>query len=220
LAELLVVIAIIVVLVGLLIPAVHKAREAANRMQCSGNLKQISLAAHNFHDANRCFPAAPGLQLNPASYYGPWPSDPNAQYTNWLVPLMPFLDLEALHTLYYTNPFAVGWGRFGDQTSPNAAAVRTAACPSDALPGTLQYSPLPGLVLGLTSYGINLGPQPLLTYPTSASRGPCKPWRRSSRSWSSESRATPRNACACATTCLMPSPPTGRRAAPTVTSRA
>src|SRR5579863_8547370 len=58
LIELLVVIAIIAVLIALLLPAVQAAREAARRTQCRNNLKQIALAAHNYHDINKCFPPA------------------------------------------------------------------------------------------------------------------------------------------------------------------
>jgi prepilin-type N-terminal cleavage/methylation domain-containing protein/prepilin-type processing-associated H-X9-DG protein len=93
LVELLVVIAIIGVLIALLLPAVQMAREAARRMQCNNNLKQLAAAAANFESANKRFP--PGyLGIDPKLNSAPATAE---QYTSVFCFLLPFLDLKSVY---------------------------------------------------------------------------------------------------------------------------
>lgn len=99
LVELLVVIAIIGVMVGLLLPAVQAAREAARRMSCTNKMKQIGLALHNYHDSFNRFPAGVFNASNPNYAVNTWCStgtNPNARVP-WTVAILPYLEQATLH---------------------------------------------------------------------------------------------------------------------------
>jgi prepilin-type N-terminal cleavage/methylation domain-containing protein len=136
LIELLVVIAIIAILIGLLLPAVQKVREAANRMKCSNNLKQLGLGIHNYHDTNGFMPTAGSADGRPLSG-GPWPN--SGEGTNWMVHTMPYLEQTNLYNkLTFTGDS--GWTNVPGSANSSAVnnvmqgagvVIKIFRCPSD-----------------------------------------------------------------------------------------
>jgi prepilin-type N-terminal cleavage/methylation domain-containing protein len=117
LIELLVVIAIIAILIALLVPAVQKVREAAARVSCANNLKQIGLALHSYHDTQKHFPAPRGTHLAPSYVF--------TEFRGWMCEILPYIEQDNLARDMYTNPWYVGF--FGTFNTP----VNTYLCPSD-----------------------------------------------------------------------------------------
>ncbi len=133
LVELLVVIAIIGILVGLLLPAVQAAREAARRMQCSNNVKQLVLAAHNYHDSYKKFGfghhfvGTPAGTANRGLAYG------------WGFGLLPYIEQGNLYN-QFDNRFPVHEKTITRNGILAGTPQATFSCPSDIKPPTIDLA--------------------------------------------------------------------------------
>jgi prepilin-type N-terminal cleavage/methylation domain-containing protein/prepilin-type processing-associated H-X9-DG protein len=164
LMELLVVIAIIAILIGLLLPAVQKVREAANRAQCLNNLKQIALAAHDYHGDHGRFPTGARLP----DYVGARPTGA----TNLWVEMLPYFEQDNLYKKWdsYDNRNNVG-----GTNATSARVLKLLLCPSDPLPQpvvqlTIPIAPPWSLgFYAMSSYGGNAGKR-------SVKAGVAPPW--------------------------------------------
>lgn len=139
LVELLVVIAIIATLIGMMLPGVQSAREAARRISCGNNLKQQGLALLNYHDARKHFPEGSGSGEQPL-----W----NTTGVNWRVHIFPFIELSSVHTQleFGTANMFTGWGWNGIKWSqPNTVLrgflVSQLRCPSNPTSPWQAHSP-------------------------------------------------------------------------------
>jgi prepilin-type N-terminal cleavage/methylation domain-containing protein/prepilin-type processing-associated H-X9-DG protein len=139
LIELLVVIAIIAVLIGLLLPAVQAAREAARRSQCTNNLKQIGLAVHNYVSSHELLPPGGEVYSCPKSYGAGWTGGP--QNYSMKVRLLPYLEQTTVFNTFNYNVSAI-WSSTGNacptfvdgidiNLTARNAYISTFVCPSD-----------------------------------------------------------------------------------------
>jgi prepilin-type N-terminal cleavage/methylation domain-containing protein len=132
LIELLVVIAIIAVLIGLLLPAVQKVREAANRTRCANNLKQLGLALHNYEGAYKKFP-----QNNPPTGAYGRTDGLVFQKEPWTIDVLPFIEQDALYRAYNRDR---GFAE-GGNLALTAQPVPTYKCPSSPAPKVSDWRP-------------------------------------------------------------------------------
>jgi prepilin-type N-terminal cleavage/methylation domain-containing protein/prepilin-type processing-associated H-X9-DG protein len=145
LIELLVVIAIIGILIGLLLPAVQKVREAANRLKCQNNLKQLALACHAYHDEHGTLPINSLFTIN-------YTADPN---WSWLARILPYIEQEALY-----KQGNIPSGSFAGGATVCATKVKMFWCPTDNAstlgPRTNEFNVAP-MPVELTNYKGVLG---------------------------------------------------------------
>jgi prepilin-type N-terminal cleavage/methylation domain-containing protein/prepilin-type processing-associated H-X9-DG protein len=145
LIELLVVIAIIAILIGLLLPAVQKVREAASRMSCSNNLKQLGIAMHTFNDTYDRLP--PGC----ANDVAPFGNGGNGWGSSWKVYILPYIEQDNIHRQWQFNNNS-GYVNGTNMTLVNNFTIKTYRCPSSPMPAFYTSSGNNGAILMFTSY--------------------------------------------------------------------
>ena len=141
LVELLVVITIIGILIALLLPAVQAAREAARRMQCANNLKQLGLALHGYHDRSGTFPLG-----NSAPTVSDFFTVSPASHGSFIVALLPFIEMQNLYDAcdftVNTDHFSRVGGTGGTGQLVHEISIPTLICPSDGVPKNWGGNPL------------------------------------------------------------------------------
>jgi prepilin-type N-terminal cleavage/methylation domain-containing protein len=148
LIELLVVIAIIAILIGLLLPAVQKVREAAARSQCQDHLKQWAIGIHAYHDANKTFPRN-GANNTTCCYNG------SANYWSWMVRTLPFVEQQSIFNIAAAPTGNIDTSPFVNTNAALAMTFPILFCPSDRASAVLTMTGranIPGGPYGVTNY--------------------------------------------------------------------
>jgi len=146
LIELLVVIAIIAILIGLLLPAVQKVREAAARMSCSNNLKQLGIAVHSYNDAVNYLP--PGC----ANDVAPFGNGSNGWGSSWKVYILPYIEQDNIFRQWQFNNNSGYVNVSPNLTLINRVTIKTYRCPSSPLPEYYSGSNNNGQIEMMSSY--------------------------------------------------------------------